>query len=228
ETPALFDVFHPEVPLPVAQMDAVMEQLALDAHFGDWAGAGASLQTLQHNWSLVQSQVQMLAPTCTRVTGAMAIAPDFGNALAKLKPAASAQSSPNAEMSAETGLDDIDVLELLYRCPIGTGAPARGLGSRCHASNECDTGQVCDTANAGGTCAPDPSRAAIGIACTTTADCGTDRRSSCLPAPIRRGLPGRQLLDGTVRRYAGVPVGGHLRSTRPRDAVLLPDLRDRR
>jgi hypothetical protein len=189
ETPALFDVFHPDVPLAVAQLDAVMEQLALDAHFGNWNGAAADLHTLQQHWSQVQSEVQARAPACTRVTGAMTIPTDFTNALGVLSNAVGMQAAANAEMGAETGLDDIDVLELLYRCPSGSGAPAHGLGSRCHATSDCDAGQVCDLANAGGTCAPDPARAAIGTACTTTAECGSDRRSACATAS-GDGFPG--------------------------------------
>jgi hypothetical protein len=189
ETPALFDVFHPEVPLAVAQLDAVMEQLALDAHFGNWNGAAADLQTLEQHWSAVRNEVQTRAPTCTRVTGAMTIPVDFDNALMALSTAVGMNSAMTAEMGAETGLDDIDVLELLYRCPAGSGAPAHGLGSRCHANSDCDAGQVCDAANAGGTCAPDPARAAIGTPCATTAECGSDRRSACATAS-GDGFPG--------------------------------------
>src|SRR5262249_5890339 len=80
---------------------------------------------------------------------------------------------------SENGALEIDTLELLFDCPPDGAPPKTGLGAACSADTDCDSGDVCDKTNKGGTCAPDPVNANVGAACTTTIDCGADPRADC-------------------------------------------------
>ncbi len=172
--PDIFDSFHPDAPKQIVRMDAVYRQLGLDAHFGDTQAVASDLTSLEGDWAAARDAVHTRVPTCHRVGGTATVE---GEIDASLKNTRMTQSM--AEVESENGALEIDTLELLFDCPADGVVPSTGLGKRCHAQGECDPGQVCDTNNAGGTCAPDPAHAAIGTPCSSTVDCGTDPRSAC-------------------------------------------------
>ena len=174
--PELFDFFHPDAPKAIVRMDAVYRQVGLDAHFGDPTGVTADVTSLQSDWDGARAAIEARVPTCHRVAGTATIAGDIDASLANLS---TATDTDTQERESENGALQVDVLELLFDCPPDDVVPGTGLGSACTSTADCDPGQVCDTANAGGRCAPDPSTAAIGGPCGTTVDCGTDSRSAC-------------------------------------------------
>jgi hypothetical protein len=175
----LIDMFHPSVPKQVMHMDAVGMQVAAEAHFAGWAAAATARTGLGMDWTAVKASVGSRVATCQRVAGVATVERDLDAALSNIDTGIAAQDAPATEQAAENVLSLVDTLELLFNCPMGNDPPAHGLGSRCTQTAECDVNQVCDPANNGGHCAPDPARASIGTACLSTSDCGTDRRSVC-------------------------------------------------
>jgi hypothetical protein len=187
--PPLFDYFHPDIPLEIVGMDAVYRQIGLDAHFGDWPGVAADIASLDADWAGSKARVQTRTPTCHRVGGTATVADDIDQSLANLKTASSTKDATTSEQESENGALEIDTLELLFDCPPDGPPPKSGLGAICTAKADCSSGEVCDTANAGGTCAPDPASASVGAACNTTVDCGSDPRAACL-TQAGDGFPG--------------------------------------
>lgn len=187
--PELFDHFHPDAPIGVVRLDAMFRQVGLDAHFGHLDKAKADVSTMRADWGAIKGAVAMRVPTCHRVGGTATVGGDIEQSLANLDKALAASDAATIERESENGALEIDTLELLYDCPPDNAAPDHGLGARCSAGTPCDPGQVCDTQNAGGKCAPDPVHAKIGTACTTTVDCGDDARAACQTA-AGDGYPG--------------------------------------
>ena len=177
--PELFDFFHPNAPLGVVRMDAVFRQVGLDAHFGQLPATADDLATLKRDWASTKPAVDQKVPTCNRVGGTASVAEDIANSLMVIDRALAAGNAVGVEQESENGATEIDTLELLFDCPAGTAAPSVGLGSACTANAQCDRGQVCDTSNAGGRCAPDPATAKVGVACNSTVDCGSYSRAAC-------------------------------------------------
>ena len=177
--PELFAFFHPDAPMGVLRMDAVYRQVGLDGHFGNLPAATADVSSLKSDWAAIKSTVGTRVPTCHRVGGTATVASDIEASLANLDAAPS--DVKVLETESENGALEIDTLELLFDCPADNAAPAHGLGAKCTSNANCDPGQVCDTNNAGGKCAPDPSNK-IGTACASTVDCGSDSRSACQTA----------------------------------------------
>src|SRR5882724_660141 len=177
--PLLFDYFHSDAPLEIVRLDAIFRQVGLDAHFGDATAAQSDLASMQQDWATLTDAVKKRVPTCSRVGGTASVVDDIDQSLQVIQAAVTAADLPSAEHESENGATEIDTLELLFDCPPGSAAPQTGLGSVCKADADCDSGQVCDTANSGGRCAPDPSSAQVGIACTSTVDCGSYERAAC-------------------------------------------------
>jgi hypothetical protein len=177
--PPLYDYFHPDAPPEIVRLDAVFRQVGLDVHFGDWTAALADLNSMKTDWNNSKTSVHTRVPTCHRVGGTATVEGDIEASLANLGPAIANMDKTVGETESENGALEIDTLELLYDCPPDNQTPTHGLGAVCHGAADCDVGQVCDTTNAGGKCAPDPANASIGTRCTTTIDCGGDPRSAC-------------------------------------------------
>ncbi|MEO7331120.1 MAG: hypothetical protein ABI193_21265 [Minicystis sp.] len=178
--PPIFDFFKPDAPQEIVRMDAVYRQVGIDAHFGDWAGANADLDTLSADFASAKGAIEKRVPTCHRVGGTQTVVSDIEQSLGNLKTGIPAKDGAITETESENGALQIDTLELLFDCPPDGAPPKSGLGAKCKTTAECGTNEVCDPANAGGTCAPDPLTAAIGGSCVTTIDCGSDSRSACL------------------------------------------------
>jgi hypothetical protein len=178
--PPLFDYFKPDAPKEIVRMDAVYRQVGIDAHFGDWSGTATSLDTLAADFATSKGAITKRVPTCHRVGGTQTIVGDIDQSLMNLKTAVPAKDTVTTETESESGALQIDTLELLFDCPPDGAPPTTGLGAKCKVDADCGTSEVCDAANAGGTCAPDPATASLGNACATTVDCGTDSRSACL------------------------------------------------
>jgi hypothetical protein len=177
--PELFALFPSDVPTQVVHMDALGMQVAVEGHFSNFSAADAARQSLSADWTAVKAQVEARVTTCTRVQGASTVVTDFDAWLAGIDTSIAAKDALMTEQYAENVLVVVDTLELLFNCPVGNEPPAHGLGSRCAKTAECDSDQVCDSANSGGRCAPDPARVSIGKACTSSADCGNDHRVVC-------------------------------------------------
>jgi hypothetical protein len=176
--PELFDFFHPDAPLGVVRMDAVFRQVGLDGHFNDLEGVKKSVAQLKADWAVTKSPVAERVPTCHRVGGTATVAADIEQSLANLDAAIAKNDMDTIEKESENGALEIDTLELLFDCPADNIAPSKGLGKKCTTTAECEVGETCDLANAGGKCAPDGSNK-IGTPCTTTTDCGSDGRAAC-------------------------------------------------
>ena len=178
--PALFDFFHPDAPQGILRMDAVFRQVGLDAKFADVATVTKDVTDLEADYASTKDAVAARAPTCHRVGGTSTVTGDIETSLANMK-AALAKSPPDltiVEQESENGALEIDTLELLFDCPADNAAPTKGLGAKCTDDTQCDTGQTCDKANAGGKCAPAATNK-IGTPCSSTIDCGTDGRAAC-------------------------------------------------
>ena len=176
----LFDYFHPDAPKEVIRMDAVFRQVGIDTHFGKPAESKKDVDSLKADWSTAKAAVTAKVPTCHRVGGTATIASDIEASLANMDVALGKMDTMTLEQESDNGALEVDTLELLFDCPPDNVAPMSGIGAKCTTMANCDPGQVCDTANAGGKCAPDPAHAKIGTACATTNDCGSDSRSACL------------------------------------------------
>ncbi|MGH7284274.1 MAG: hypothetical protein ACRELY_22330 [Polyangiaceae bacterium] len=187
--PALFDFFHPDAPIGVVRMDAVFRQIGLDGHYNKLDGVNSDLSTLKSDWASTSGPVGVRAPTCHRVGGTATVAGEVEQSLSNLDAAAASSDFGTIEKESDNGALEIDTLELLFDCPPDNTTPSHGIGAKCTDNSTCDPGQVCDTANAGGKCAPDPQNAKIGVPCTTTIDCGSDARSACNNA-AGDGYPG--------------------------------------
>jgi len=177
--PELFAWFDPEIPIEVVRMDATFRQVGLDAHFADWQGVEADVASLDKDWNASKAAVAERAPTCHRVGGTSTIVGDIDQSVKNLTASSAAGDGVAIEGESENGALEIDTLELLFDCPPDGAPPATGLGSKCAADGDCESGQVCDTGNKGGTCAPAASSANVGSACKTTIDCGSDPRAAC-------------------------------------------------
>ncbi len=176
--PELFDYFHPDAPIGVVRLDAVFRQVGLDGHFGKLDDAKADVASMRSDWTSTKDAVAAKVPNCHRVGGTATVAADIEQSLANLDKAAPASDATTIEKESENGALEIDTLELLFDCPPDNTTPAHGLGAKCTSDAQCDAGQTCDLANAGGKCAPAASNK-IGTSCTSTTDCGTDSRAAC-------------------------------------------------
>ncbi len=177
--PELFQHYNPSAPQEIVRLDAVFRQVGLDAHFGDWAAASADLASMSTDYMHSRAAIEARVPTCHRVGGTATVIGEVESSLANLDPAITAKDRVMVEVESENGALEIDTLELLFDCPPDNSTPSSGLGAACADNSKCEAGQVCDLANAGGKCAPDPANAAIGTRCATTVDCGNDARSAC-------------------------------------------------
>jgi hypothetical protein len=177
--PKLFGYYRPDTPIEIVRMDAVFRQVGLDAHFGHSTALAQSLALLKSDWSAMRGRVAARAPTCTRVGGTATVTDDIEQSLSVLDAALASSDLGAAEQETENGATEIDTLELLFDCPRGSELPTSGLGSACRTDADCAANAVCDMANAGGRCAPDPMLAQVGTPCTSTIDCGPYERSAC-------------------------------------------------
>ncbi len=174
----LFQYFNPETPVEIVRMDATFLRAGIDAHFGDWSAYADDLASLQTDWAALKAAAEAKAPTCHRVAGTESVVGDVDDTLAAMG-GAGGSDAVTIEREADAGLLEVDILELLFDCPVDGVAPSSGLGSQCSAKNDCQSGEVCDLANAGGRCAPDPTSTNVGASCATTIDCGNDPRDAC-------------------------------------------------
>jgi hypothetical protein len=179
--PKLFAYFHPDAPLEIVRMDAVFRQVGLDSHFGRLTAVAADVSSLETDWMNSKAAVDARVPTCHRVGGTATVAGDIDQSLSNLKAALAAGDTTTFEVESENGALEVDTLELLFDCPPDSAAPMTGLGAKCTSVAQCDPGQVCDTSNANGKCAPSPSNK-IGTPCVSTTECGTDSRAACQTA----------------------------------------------
>jgi hypothetical protein len=159
-------------------MDAVFLRIGVDAWFDDWTAYEGELASLQKDWKVLKATAETKVPTCHRVAGTESVVGDVDQTLATLAAAVSTMDKDTAQLESDAGLLEVDILELLFDCPADGEPPPTGLGAKCASDADCD-GLVCDAANAGGRCAPDPAQTHIGEACTTTVDCGTYSRDAC-------------------------------------------------
>ncbi len=176
--PELFDYFHPEAPQGVLRMDAVFRQVGLDAKFSDIAAVTKDVASLRGDWDATKATVGMRVPTCHRVGGTATVSGNIETSLANMEAAIATSDLVTIEQESENGALEVDTLELLFDCPPDNAAPTTGLGAKCTDETQCDKGQTCDRANAGGKCAPDATNK-IGTPCASTVDCGTDGRAAC-------------------------------------------------
>ncbi|MCA9685390.1 MAG: hypothetical protein KC457_24645 [Myxococcales bacterium] len=185
----LFASFNPETPTAVVEMDALFLRIGLDAWFGHGDRYDQDLAQVQARWAELRDAAVARVPTCHRVAGTASVIDDLDQTLANLAAAPGAADVDLAQVESEAGLLEVDILELLFDCvPDGTH-PSEGLGASCSGDADCGDGQVCDTTQSGGVCAPDPAAAHVGEPCTTTVDCGTDPRNAC-NNEVGDGYPG--------------------------------------
>ncbi len=186
--PELFDYFHTDAPAGVLRMDAMFRQIGLDGHYKNFADAKKDLDSLKSDWASTKAPVGARVPTCHRVGGTATVGTDIETSLANLDAALATGNAATIEQESDNGALEIDTLERLFDCPPDNVAPTHGLGAKCARDTDCDKGQACDLANAGGKCAPDATNK-IGTPCTTTVDCGGDARAACNNAS-GDGFPG--------------------------------------
>ena len=182
----LFEFFHPDTPIQVVRMDATFLRIGLDAWFADWGSYDQDLASLESDWAELKATASAKVPSCHRVAGTQSVVGDLDDTLSRL---GAGHDVDTAQLESEAGLLEVDILELLFDCPADGETPQSGLGAPCAADDQCDSGQRCDLANAGGRCAPDPALTHVGAPCTTTVDCGSDSRSAC-NNQVGDGYPG--------------------------------------
>jgi len=185
----IFQYFHPIVPLEIVRMDATFLRAGVDAHFGDWTAYEEHRTSLQTDWDALKATAMSKVPTCHRVAGTQTVVGDLDDSLGKMKAAADAKDMATAEQESDAGLLEVDILELLFDCPADAVVPKTGIGSTCNGDADCEKGEVCDLADRGGLCAPDPTTTNTGEPCATTIDCGNDPRDACNNEP-GDGYPG--------------------------------------
>jgi len=151
----------------------------VDAHFGDWTAYADDVTSLENDWQALRDTADKKAPTCHRVAGTETVVTDLDDTLARMRKAISTKDVAVAEMEGDAGLLEVDIMELLFDCPMDNITPKTGLGSACKQDKDCGVNEVCDLANSGGVCAPDPITATVGEPCSTTVDCGNDPRDAC-------------------------------------------------
>ncbi|HEY0870785.1 MAG TPA: hypothetical protein VGD55_10340 [Acidothermaceae bacterium] len=204
--PELFDYFHTGAPIGVVRMDAVFRQVGLDGHYGDLTAVQHDLDSLMADWATTKPSVAASVPTCHRVGGTATVVADIDDSLSRLTAAVPSNDMTAIQTVSDEGALEIDTLELLFDCPKDGPAPASGLGSACSATTACGSGLVCDTAKAGGKCAPDATNK-IGTPCTSTNDCGTDSRSAC-QTEAGDGYRGGYCFMEPCNDVSVCPVGG--------------------
>ena len=175
----LFGYFRPEIPVEIVRMDATFLRAGIDAHFGGWPAFDDDLAALKADWSTVRAMADAKVASCHRVAGSQTVVGDLDQTLDFMTAASSSMDTATSETESDAGLLEVDILELLFDCPIDGEPPSAGLGAACAADADCDTDEVCDAANSGGRCAPDPATTNVGEPCATTIDCGTDPRDAC-------------------------------------------------
>lgn len=189
-TSPLFAYFNRDKPVQLEEMDALFLRVGLDSWFGDWTSFDTNVATIEADWAVVRPTVDELTPTCHRVAGTASVADDIDQTIAALHAASAGMDVEGAGVGSDDGLAEVDILEQLFDCPADGENPASGLGSSCTADADCgDSTLVCDLDNAGGTCAPDSALTHVGVACTTTVDCGTYERDAC-NNEVGDGYPG--------------------------------------
>lgn len=176
--PELFAFFHPDAPQEILRMDAVFRQVGLDAKFATIEDVKKDVASLKADLGTSRAAITTRVPTCHRVGGTATVVGDIDTSIANMEAAIAKNDLPTIEQESENGALEVDTLELLFDCPPDNAAPAKGLGAKCTDNSQCDTGQTCDLANAGGKCAPDATNK-IGTPCSSTVDCGTDGRAAC-------------------------------------------------
>jgi hypothetical protein len=175
----LFGYFKPDIPVEIVRMDATFLRAGIDSHFGDWPAFADDVASLTADWQTVRVAADAKVATCHRVAGSQTVVGDLDQTLDTMTGASTAMDAATSETQADAGLLEVDILELLFDCPPDGTAPSSGLGSACSTDADCGTAEVCDTANNGGSCAPDPTTTNVGEPCATTIDCGSDPRDAC-------------------------------------------------
>ncbi len=175
----LFSYFRPDIPVEIVRMDATFLRTGIDSHFAAWDDFTTDLASLEADWATVKAAAKAKVGTCHRVGGSQTVVGDLDQSLANMTTAATASDVATAETESDAGLLEVDILELLFDCPPDDVAPASGLGATCGKDADCSATEVCDLANAGGRCAPDPATTRVGESCATTIDCGGDSRGAC-------------------------------------------------
>ncbi len=176
---ALFGYFRPDIPVEIVRMDATFLRTGIDSHFGAWDDFATDLDSLKTDWATVKAAAEAKVGTCHRVGGSQTVVGDLDQSLDNMATAAGASDVATAETESDAGLLEVDILELLFDCPPDGSPPRSGLGSTCGGDADCGADEVCDLANAGGRCAPDPATTNVGEPCATTIDCGGDSRGAC-------------------------------------------------
>jgi hypothetical protein len=176
--PELFAFFKPDAPPEILRMDAVFRQVGLDAKFATIDEVKKDVASLKADLNSARSVITTRVPTCHRVGGTATVVGDIDTSIANMEAAIAKSDLATIEQESENGALEVDTLELLFDCPPDNAAPTKGLGAKCTDNTQCDKGQTCDKANAGGKCAPDATNK-IGTPCASTVDCGTDGRSAC-------------------------------------------------
>ncbi len=190
QTGTLFAWFNRPKPVELEEMDATFLRVGLDAWYGDWTSYNTNLSAINTEWAVVEPTIATLTPTCHRVAGTDSVQGDINQTLSTLQTAGTAQDVASVQIGSDDGLNEVDILEQLYDCPADGTVATTGLGSACSTTSDCnDPTLVCDTANAGGRCAPDPATTNVGAQCATTVDCGNYERDAC-NNEIGDGYPG--------------------------------------
>jgi hypothetical protein len=185
----LFAYFNPETPIEVVRMDAVFLRIGIDAWSGDWVAFARNRDALVADWASLKSTAVGKVPTCHRVAGSASVVDDIDQTLAALATAGTDEDVAVALFESDAGLLEVDILELLFDCPVGDNPPDLGLGSACSADADCGGELVCNLEIATGRCAPTAAATRVGAACTTTIDCGNYGRDAC-NNEVGDGFPG--------------------------------------
>ncbi|MEZ4235436.1 MAG: hypothetical protein R3F59_04595 [Myxococcota bacterium] len=176
----LFETFAPDTPVEIVEMDALFLRIGLDGWFGRGTEYDADLLQIQQDWALVKGAAADRVPTCHRVAGTESVVGDIDETILNLAASPGAADVDVSQVESEAGLLEVDILELLFDCVPDGQQPDSGLGATCAADADCgDPSLVCDLANRGGICAPDPASTRVGEPCVTTAECGVYGRDAC-------------------------------------------------
>ena len=185
----LFAYFNPDTPVEVVRMDAVFLRIGVDAWSEDWSAFSVDLDKLNRDWATLKDAAVAKIPTCSRVAGTASVVDDVDQSLANLADVISSHDLTLADAESDAGLLEVDILELLFDCPVGTDPPETGLGSACSVDDDCNNGLVCNHEIATGRCSPAAAETKVGATCTTTVDCGSYSRNAC-NNEVGDGFPG--------------------------------------
>ena len=113
--PDLFDLYSFPVPSDALRGDGVFRQLQIDGEYSDFAAGVPDLAATKAVWARLKPLVVVQAPTRADIPGSATVVADMDKAIADCDAAIKASDRAALGVAAQNGLDDIDVVETIFK-----------------------------------------------------------------------------------------------------------------